>query len=136
MRTIARILAPLLVLAGLMAGTQGHAQAAVPTCDPGDYYALQVTVADLEHKLYRQAERHADELDAMNDYLLDADARYTFAVNAHAEELAGVFRQLDAAQADAREERDERDDAEAELARAERRIARLVAKVAALKARR
>lgn len=136
MHTIARILAPLLLAAGLLAGAQGTATADTPTCDPGDYYTLTVDLADaraqvneLERQLTRQADRHADELDAMNTYLLDADERYTFAVNRHAEELAGVFAQLDESQAETRT-------AEALVARRDARIARLVAKVAALKAAR
>lgn len=155
MHTITRILATIALAATLLVGAPVVANADTPSPvgpNQGDdtatacEFALleaQATIHDLHRELARQDERHADELDDLNDVLLYADQRATEQTNRHAEELAGVFAQLDDAQAETRkaeaevlEERDERVDAERMVARRDARIARLVAKVAALKAAR
>lgn len=136
MHTIARILLPLLLTGSLLAGTQGSASADVPTCDPGDYYALQVALTDAEQEVRevrRQAEAdaadYAEQLTRLSNRLVDASIEASDVANLHAAEVRALEDQV-------AEERDERLDAERLLARADVRIDRLLARVRALRAAR
>lgn len=149
--TIRRTLA-VAVLTGtvLAAAPVTVASADTGSCDPADYYRLEVALIDaqaeireLNRELARQEDEHADEMSDLNWYVLGADQRATEQTNRHAEEVAGLFAQIDEARAETRDEHSKRLDAENDviaadriIARQDTRIARLLARVAALKAAR